>query len=182
MFEWLNKIMEAVLEFFPRRIIVTATHRGVKWKFGFEVIELKPGVHWYWPLVSEVVQYPVARQTLKLDPQTLMTADRRRVVARGIVVYCIVDILAALGKQNFDVDDTIADFSQSCIYDLVTGCTLEEVLESDHSDEMSEAAQEALKEYGVEIEQVKFTDFCETRPIHHSGIEFKPAPVAYGGT
>jgi len=171
MFEWLNTIVNALLEFFPHRVIVTATHRGVKWKFGFEAVELKPEVHWYWPLVSEVAQYPVARQPLRLDPQTLMTSDGKKVMARGIVVYEIHDVIAAWGERNHDVDETIADISQSCIFDLVMGCTLEELLEGDHCDAMTEAAQEALEEYGVSVEQVKLVEFSEVRSIHLSGLE-----------
>jgi len=171
MFEWLNTIFEAILEFFPRRVIVTATHRGVKWKFGFEVVELDPEVHWYWPLVSEVTQYPVARQTLKLDPQTLMTSDLKKVMARGMVVYRIVDVVAAWGEHNLDIDETVADIAAGCIYDLVLGCDLEEMVESDHTEALTEAVQEALEEYGVLVEQVKLTDFSEVRSVHLSGLD-----------
>jgi len=173
MFEWLNTIAEVILGFFPHRVIVIATHEGIKWKFGLEPVRLEPDVHWYWPMVSDVAQYPVARQTLKLPSQTLMTSDLRKVMARGIVVYSISDIIAACGEKNFDIDDTVSDIAQSCIFDLITGWTLEELMSDVEGNihAMTEAAQEALEEYGVEVEQVKLTDFSEARPLNLAGLE-----------
>jgi len=173
MFEWLNTIAEVVMDFFPHRVIVLATHRGVKWKFGLEAIQLEPDVHWYWPMVSEVAQYPVARQTLRLPPQSLMTSDFKKVMVRGIVVYRISDIIAAYGEHNYDVDDTVSDIAQSCIFDLITGWTLEELMSDVEGNicAMTEAAQEALEEYGVEIGQVKLVSFTECRPLNHTGLE-----------
>lgn len=162
-----------MLDFFPQRIIVTATHRGIKWKWGCEPVDLEPNVHWYLPLVSEVAQYPVARQTLRLDSQTLMTSDHKKVMARGIVVYRITDIIAACGEHNFDIDDTVADITQSCIFDLITGWTLQELMDDveGNIDAMTEAAQEALKDYGVLVHKVKLTDFSEVRSLNLAGLE-----------
>jgi len=173
MFEWLNTIAEALLEFFPRRIIITATHHGIKWKWGCEPVDLEPNVHWYWPLVTEVAQYPVARQTLKLDSQTLMTSDLKKVMARGMITYRISNIIDACGEHNFDIDDTVADITQSCIFDLITGWTLEELISDveGNIDAMTEAAQEALNDYGVVVYKVKLTDFSEVRSINLAGLE-----------
>ena len=67
-FAWLNQLIEAVFRFCPRIVIVRATHAGVKWVHGWKVKAMPPGLHWYWPLTTEVEVLVTARQTLASRP------------------------------------------------------------------------------------------------------------------
>lgn len=102
-----------------------------------------------------------------------MTSDLKKVMARGMITYRISDIIAACGEYNFDIDDTVADITQSCIFDLITGWTLEDLMSDveGNIDAMTKAAQEALDDYGVVVYKVKLTDFSEVQSVNLAGFE-----------
>ena len=72
---WLQSIFDTILKLFPRLLIVGATHGGVKFVRGSKVVELKPGLHLYWPIVTEIETYCVVRQVIDLPTYTLTTKD-----------------------------------------------------------------------------------------------------------
>src|SRR4051812_4540810 len=109
--DWIGQFFETLALFIPRRVIVRATHRGIKWKWGSTVLELAPGIHWYWPFVSEVENHPIARQTISLPTQTLFTKDHKQVAIGAIVTYRISDIVLAVGEKNYDFYETMRDTS-----------------------------------------------------------------------
>ncbi len=63
---WLGQIFGAILKFFPRIIVIRATHGGVKWKYGKYIRAMGPGVHVYLPLITEIMNIakPIQRQLL----------------------------------------------------------------------------------------------------------------------
>ena len=74
-FAWLGQIFDAILSFVPRVLIVRATHGGVKWRHGSQVISMLSGLHVYWPLVTEIEIIVTARQTLSLPKQDEQKKD-----------------------------------------------------------------------------------------------------------
>jgi hypothetical protein len=74
-FAWLGQLFETFYKFIPHILIVRATHGGVKWVRGRNVKALPSGLHWYWPLTTEVEVIVTARQTLAIPDQVL--AKRR---------------------------------------------------------------------------------------------------------
>lgn len=172
-FAWLGQIFDAILQFFPRRIIVRATHAGVKWRWRGEPVELKPGVRWYWPLLSEVESTVVARQTVNTRTQALVTKDDRQVAAGGVVIYSINDIVQAIGKLNWQPDDTVNDISQAAIVEVITSMTYEEIKEG-ISEEVEQAltlrTRKALRQYGIYVHRAALTDFSPCRTHNMLGM------------
>jgi regulator of protease activity HflC (stomatin/prohibitin superfamily) len=164
--DWIGQFFESVALFVPRRVIVRATHRGIKWKRGKHVCELVPGVHWYWPFLSEVENHPVARQTVSLPTQTLLTKDDKQVVVGAIVVYRINDVVLAIGERNYDFYETMRDISQSAIVEVITHLTIDELrqgIDSTVIRRLTRKVRSHLRKYGISVLKCSLTDFATCR-------------------
>lgn len=166
-FSWLGEIIRWVGAFIPRLLIVRATERGVKWVHGKHVKAMQPGLHFYWPVVTEYTIRVVARQTLNMPAQTLITKDKKQVVVAGMVVYNVNDIVKAIGEQSWDVDNTVGDLTQAAIVGVVTNTNFDELSKLDDQiiDKLTDATRKKLKKFGVYIEKCFLTDFCTTQVI-----------------
>jgi regulator of protease activity HflC (stomatin/prohibitin superfamily) len=171
-FSWLSQIFEAVLSFVPRRVIVRATHRGVKWRMFKGPRELKPGVRWYWPLITEIEVIVVARQTLNTAQQSLLTADGKEIVVGGVAVYSINDVVKAIGERNYDVDDTVNDIIQAAIVEVLTAWNLEDLIGCmpDLERDLTKVCRRQLRQYGVYVHRAALTDFSTCPSMNIMGI------------
>lgn len=160
--EWINDIIQAILTIFPRPVIIRATHGGIKWRYGKDVKELKPGWHIWWPLVTEVETIVTARQTYNTPTQALMTKDKHEVVVGAVVVYSINDIAMAIGQRNWDVDTTVNDITQAAIVKVITQWNLNDIL-IDMNEEVKKqltlACKKEMRQFGVYVHKVALTDF-----------------------
>jgi len=168
---WIGYIAEWFGRFIPRILIVRSTHAGVRYRRGKDARAMLPGLHVYWPLVTEIEVIPVARQTHNLPSQTLLTKDMKRVVLSGVVVYSIRDIVATLSR-NWDVSDTINDITMIAITHVITEHTLEYLLEhlvGDVQDELTRVTRRKLATYGVRVFRTALTDFSECIVLKNIG-------------
>ena len=168
-FSWLGQVFEAILLLFPRVAIIRATHGGVKWRCGSKVIALAPGLHIWWPLISEIEILPTARQTHNVPTQVLTTRDNKKAVIGIVVVYRINNVILAFGQLNWDVDTTVNDIAQAAVVSVIAQYTFVELLEKLGSDKMNclltQAAKKELDKFGVAVQQAKITDFAECRVL-----------------
>lgn len=164
-FDILGQMLNVVLRFIPRPVIVRATHKAVKFKWGRSHI-INPGWRWWWPITTEVDLVVVVSQPLKLAPQTLMTRDGKSVVVGGVALYRVKD-LHAYAVANFDADEAMGEVAGSAIRDAVVSKTLEELQESDGRKAINKTlmtlAKAELERYGVVIEYFKLTDLSTCR-------------------
>jgi regulator of protease activity HflC (stomatin/prohibitin superfamily) len=165
-FEWIGKIIEWFGLFIPRRVIIATTHAGVKWVRGKTVVTLGPGIHFYWPILTELNTYPTARQATDLRTQTLLTTDGKTIAVGGIIVYEIKDIEAILA-HTYDPEQTIKDISLSAIHDvLVTMSSIDIRTETELGTlnlRLRKRVRRELTKYGVKVLKVALTDFAFTR-------------------
>ena len=166
-FAWLGQIFEAILMFVPRVLIIRATHGGVKWRHGSCVKPMMPGLHVFWPLVTEIEIIVTARQTLAPPKQTLTTRDNKKVVIGIVVVYKIRDVVQAIGRANWDVDTTINDITQAAVVSVIAGHTLHDLLDmvagDKLNDRLTKATRRELRQFGVFVSRCKLTDFSDCR-------------------
>lgn len=175
-FSWLGQIFEALLQFVPRRVIVRATEGGVKWSLWREPKEMRPGIRFYWPLITDVEVTVVARQSFNTPREPLQTADGVEVVAGGVVVYSINDIVQAIGKLNWSPEDTAQDIVQSVLASVITSHSHEYILSElsgKIENEITDKCRKQLRKYGVYVERAGLCAFSSTRNWHHSGIEIQ---------
>ena len=170
-FGWLGQIFEAILQFIPRLVIVRNTHQAVKWKTRGRVVAIERGRRtWYWPLVTEIETIVIARQTLNLATQCLMTKDQKQVVAGGFIVYHINDVLQAIGERNWDVESTVGDISMAAIVEEIMQKNLDDLLiqvaagfSGEFNKRLTESCRRQLRQFGVYVDRAGLTDFSICR-------------------
>ena len=167
--ETISWLFEALSSWIPRLLIVQMTHSGVKWVRGGKIVELKPGLHWYWPLVTEYALIPTGRQTLNTPPQTLMSKDRKQVVASGVIIYSIKDVVQAIGHRNWDVESTADDITQAAIVSIVTQNTIEEMMDNiciGIEKDLTDACRKQLRQFGVYVHRAAMVDYSTCRTLN----------------
>lgn len=164
---WVGDIVRALLQFIPRLVLVRATHGAVRFRFGKKAIEMKPGVHFYWPLVTEVDRIVVARQSQDIPPQVLTTADGASVAVAGFATYGISNVVRAIGSKNWDVDGTVKEICAAAIAEVIVQHTLAELRDYLKSGELRKMltaeCKKQLRQYGVAVKRCSLTDFATCR-------------------
>src|SRR5262245_20747297 len=105
-FAWLNESFQMLAQFVPRVLVLDANMGAVKFVRGAKVVPLKPGLHLYWPLTTNVQSYPTARQADDLRSQSIVTKDGKTALVGGMIVYEVVDV-GVLISQTFRPEQTI---------------------------------------------------------------------------
>lgn len=174
---WISDFFGFFGRLIPRILIVRRTHQGIAFVRGRKVKKLLPGITVYWPILTEVLLYPVVRQTANLNPQCLMTHDGVTVVAGGIVVYNVYDIEKALA-ETWDLDETIIDISQVGLRNVIVSNTLSEVNGNRKGidKQLTQELNEQLKEFGINVIRVSIADFAKCLVIKNMGQQVTYLP------
>lgn len=177
--DWLGDIAQWLLALVPRLVLVRKTHGAIRFTRGHSIV-LKPGVHWYWPVWSEIQQICIVRQTLNLPYQSLVSSDGQGVVVAVTVVYEIADTLLALTATD-NIVDTIGDISQWAIKRVVSVCSAEELRKGIAANGrkidgiLRAKLASDLKEYGVSVRQAFICEFSVPRMYRVMGDLAHPA-------
>ena len=175
-FTWFGQIFEALLQFVPQRVIVRGTEGGVKWSLWRKPREMKPGIHWWWPLFTAIEVIVVARQPLNTRTQALETRDGYEVVVGGVVIYHINDVVQAIGEKNWSPEETAGDITQAALVHIVSSWDHDALLANISGKvekELTEKCRKDLRQFGVYPTRVALTDFSTTRNLNHSGIKLE---------
>lgn len=166
-FAWLNQLIQAFYQLFPRIVIVRATHGGVKWVRGKHIKPMHPGLHVYWPITTDVEVIVTARQTLAIPDQVMATKDGKKVVVKTLAVYKIPDPVRAIGKMNWDVDTTINDMTQAAVAKVIATHTCEEIMAGIRDESLTKTltkeVRRELRQFGVHITRCKLVDFADCK-------------------
>ena len=168
--DWFGWLMESILQIVPRIKHIRNTHGGVRFTLS-KSFALKAGVHFYWPIWSEIREICIVRQTLDLRYQSLISKDGTGVVVSVTVVYEISDVLKAVTMTD-NITDTIGDLAQKAVKLVVSQCTIEE-LKSGHrpnrksvDNVLHEKVSLDVREYGVNVVGAFIADIAEPQMIH----------------
>jgi regulator of protease activity HflC (stomatin/prohibitin superfamily) len=169
-FGWIGQIFQTLLRFLPWLVIVPATSGGVAFVHGRRIKEWKPGLHWYWPLVTTYKLMTTVRQTQRIQSKVIMTRDLKTVTVGALVTYYIDDVIAALVKIA-DLPSDIIERSQGAILAEVSERTLEEIQRDRVAFNLALSARvgEALNGYGVQVLQAQLSEFAPCRAIAING-------------
>ena len=171
-FEWLNKLMTELGAWIPRIGLMKVTHRGVKHSRGGTVTPIQPGLYMWWPLISEIDELAVMRQTLTFR-QRLTTQDTTTVLVETVVIYTIEDIEKAC-VETWDYEDTVGEAAQRSTIESVMSRKFAQIKEdlagtNTIPDEITEACRRQLSQFGVHVEEAFISNFCETHVFSHDG-------------
>lgn len=169
-FGWLGEIFQTILKILPWLVIVPATHGGVAFVRGYRVKEWKPGLHWYWPLVTTYKLIATVRQTQMIKSKTVMTKDLQTVIVGALVTYTIDDVISSLAKIA-DLPSDIMERSLEAILTEVSKKTLEEI-QGDRvafNKNLTEGVSHAMNGYGMYVLQAQLTEFAPCRAFAING-------------
>ena len=174
-FGWLSDFILWCASLVPRWHFTRRTHEGVAYIRGKNVVKWEPGAHFYWPPWTEFDEIPVVRQTMDLPEQTLTTKDLVTVLTSAVITYRITDILIALSEQ-WDYEDTIRDLSQAALRDFICERNFEDIATQRKTSgtQMATVANNELREWGVEVVNMRLQEFAETKAISIHGAGGQP--------
>lgn len=181
---WIGSIVEWFGQFFPRRRILDNTEGAVKYS-GFVLPSLlrlhyydcafpdewrvtvhKAGVHWYWPFTSTWVEYPIARQTDRLEVQTLESADGKTFLVSGTLTYEVTD-LEKLVPTTHSPSTAIAEIAGTTLHDVLCKLSWAELQTMQQrgtlKTELKNKAQAELTDYGVKVIRFKLNTLARCR-------------------
>lgn len=162
-FGWLGRIMEFIGAFFPRLVIVKSTHGGVAFVRGRNPRLIRPGLIFYWPLWTEVILYPIVRQSLNLPSQTVTTKDGKTITISTVIVYEVADILKALTVQ-WDLNETLRDISMAAVREYAQGASFAE-LRGKETLALRDTIKKRVTPYGIRTLNAWVTDLAQTKVI-----------------
>ena len=170
---WIGDFIRWMAQIFPRLALVRITEQAVKFTRG-EASVLEPGLHFWWPLVSEVDTYSIVRQVMSLEQQVVQTQEERTVVLDAVVVFSIDD-LYVFAVENHDALDNIAELAESGLRKATLSTPWAEILEgrAKFDNRLTSEASKALKGFGVEIETMRLQSCAEGHVLIHTG----PTPL-----
>lgn len=169
-FGWIGEIFQAMLKLIPWLVIVPATHGGVAFVRGYRVKEWKPGVHFYWPVVTTYKLIATVRQTQMIKSKVVMTKDLQTVIVGALVTYYIDEVVKALAKVA-DLPSDIMERSMEAILAEISENTLE-AIQADRvafNIALTERVGQSLNGYGVQILQAQLTEFAPCRAFAING-------------
>lgn len=172
-FTWLSEVFNAILSLFPRREIVRHTHGGVKWSLWRKPRSMRPGVRWYWPLISDIEIVVTARRPLSLEIQSLTTFDGTEVAVGGTIVFSITNILLAMSEKNYDPEMAVMEISKAAIASIIMAANYEDLVTGATEKQLTEECRKQLRRYGISVHRATLTDFTTCRSLNLIGI---PAP------
>ncbi len=173
-FSFINDIVQALLKFIPRPVIIRLTHGGVKWRWGRWAKEMKPGWHWVWPLTTDWETIVVARQTHHLPTQSLVTKDGQQVAVGALIVFSVRNVMQAIGERNWDVDMTVNDISMAVIVDEITKWDYEHLrskIAGEVAQELTQSVRKQLRQFGIYIHRVRLTEIAQVQTFKVLGFE-----------
>jgi regulator of protease activity HflC (stomatin/prohibitin superfamily) len=170
---WLGEIVNALLQFVPRLVVVRQTHGGVKFAFGNHVTPMlcdnglwlplvgRTGLHIYLPLVTEIELVPIRRQPTNLSAQRLMTQDGVTVGVGGMIVYEIVDVVKLI-TGSWAYDATVRDYGMAAIKRVVGDNNFNTFFQQPDVIDTALTAQLAadLEPLGIRVLRVTLSDFA----------------------
>lgn len=183
-FAWIGQIAEWVGRFFPRREILDTTEGAIKYsgfilprswrvKFGgfdgvFRVTEHSAGIHWWWPYTSKWSGHPTARQTDRLETQTMETKDGKTFLVSGTITYVVVNLAQFVTKIHSPLT-TVVDIAACAIHDVCCDYEWAELQEKQRAKTLKtplkNEAQKQLEEYGLKVVKLQLNSLARCRVL-----------------
>lgn len=165
---WIGEIVAWIANWIPQIIHVKVTEQGIKYvRSKAKLIE--PGLHVYWPITTQVEIYPVVRQVMELPTQTVVCKDgdgNANVAVGGVVIYSISDLYMFM-VENYDAADSMSEAAQTGIRKAVLAESVQSINEgrAKIDNRLTREVQNAVKEFGVEVEVARLTTFAPTQVL-----------------
>lgn len=165
---WIGQIAAWIGQWIPRWNILDTTEGAIKYVGGKRVVVCGPGVHFFWPARTTWVAYPTARQTDRLETQTMETKDGKTFIVAGTITYSVTD-LAALVTTTHSPTTTIVELAASAVHDICCDFTWDELQTEQRKGtlktKLRNEAVKQLDDYGVKVIKMQLTNLARCRVI-----------------
>jgi len=168
---WLGDLVRYIAQLVPRLQLVRATDRCIKFT-GPRTKEVGPGLHLWWPLVTELEIHPIVRQVKSLPEQKLQTRDGVTVMVDAVLIFEIADLHTFI-VANYDADDSLEEVAQEAVLTVVMEMTMEQLRDPEMRKKvnarLTTEARKALKLFGVTTERLRLQSLAPGAVLIHAG-------------
>jgi regulator of protease activity HflC (stomatin/prohibitin superfamily) len=165
---WIGHIAEWIGQWFPRWKVLDTTEGAIKYVRGIPKLCLPGRVHWYWPVTTLWQPYPTARQTDRLETQTMETKDGKTFIVAGTITYCVPDLMALVTTTHSPAA-TVVELSASAVHDICCDFDWETLQREQRlgtlKTKLKNEAQKQLKDYGVTVIKLQLTNLARARVL-----------------
>jgi regulator of protease activity HflC (stomatin/prohibitin superfamily) len=165
---WIGQIASWIGQWIPRWAILDTTEGAIKYVGGKRVVKCGPGIHFYWPARTTFVAYPTARQTDRLESQTMESKDGKTFIAAGTLTYK-VDDLELLIPATHSPATTVIDIAMTAMHDVLCAYDWDELQAKQRrgtlKTELRNEAQKSMTELGVKVLMLKLNTLARCRVI-----------------
>lgn len=167
-FGWIGQIAGWIGAFVPRWAILDTTEGAIKYVRGRPKFCAPGRVHWWWPVTTTWIVYPVVRQTDRLETQTMETTDGKPFVIAGTITYSVNDLMA-LVTTTHSPSAAVIELAASALHDVCCEYTWEELQTRQRKGtlktELKNEAQKQLQDYGVRVLKMQLTSSARCRVL-----------------
>lgn len=183
---WIGQIASWIGQWIPRWSILDTTEGAVKYR-GYlcpfavrralsrnafvgemKVLACGPGIHFWWPANSTFIIYPIARQTDRLETQTMETSDGKTFLISGTLTYSVDDLMMLIPTTHSAMR-TVIDIAMTAVHEVCCDMTWDELqLEQRKGTlktKLKNAAQRQLTEYGVKVIKLQLNSNARCRVL-----------------
>jgi len=166
---WIGDFIRYLARLVPRLQLVRVTERAVKFTKA-KAREVGPGLHWWWPVTTEMDVYPVVRQIVSLEQQMIQTTEGKTIVVDGVVVYTIEN-LYKFCVENHDAEENMAELAQAGMRKAVLTTPIGQINDgrAKFDNKLTAEAQKSLKGFGVAVEAMRLKSCTEGTVMIHAG-------------
>lgn len=164
MFDWIKDFLAATGTLLSPVVITRPWQGVVISRYGRGHRDKGPGYYWKWPFFEDCHHYECCETTMRLPPQSLLTADGKPVVISSMVKYEIKD-----GKKYicdvWDAKDVLADVSMGAIAQHVQKHSYAELMQGEPEKKVLTAVKYGTNKYGFQVNAITFTDKSPARSL-----------------
>ncbi len=142
--------------------VVTEQQKAILLRLGKIVhADYKPGLHFMWPLVNNVVKFDKRILTVDAPPEQILTGEKKSVMVDYFVKWRIKNVEAyylAYGGLENKAADRLSDIIRDGLQAEFNERTIRQVVSDDRAEIMHSLAQranEAMNKFGVEVVDVR---------------------------
>lgn len=166
---WIGQVAEWFGQFIPRRVVLDTTEGAVHTVNGRDPVYREPGrAWWWWPWNSNFNKFPIVRQTVSIETQTLETLDGKTFIVSGTLTYSVTDLLKLLTTTH-DADTAIAEMASTTMGDTLTGMTWEALYNEQRrgtiKTKLKNGAKNELEVIGVNVIRFKINSLARCRVL-----------------
>lgn len=165
-FEWIGKIADWCAQWIPRWSILDTTEGAIKYVGGKRAVVCGPGIHFWWPATTTFYAHPVARQTDRLETQTMETKDGTTFLVSGTLTY-VVEQLERFVPVVHSPHTTVVDIAMTAVHDVC--CDFDwamlqgEQRKGTLKTKLRNEAQKQLGEYGIRVIKLQLNSLARCR-------------------